>query len=383
MATKKKTTSSKEDSSLDEIFGKFQRNVDPKPYDTGNYILNTVFGSGFPKNSFIELYSESGLGKTTISLSICRTLCAQGKKVIYIDAEGGIENPLRLSEEDRKGNILHSMGMDSYLENGQFILLNSNVTQVNNIDVIVTKAIEKYDKDGFPMESDFALVVIDSVAALTDSSEMEGKDGIEKQQTGNFSRMISHLMKRLNVLKKFGTSFIFINQLRENLNLAMLTGGNAKNTTGGNSIKYFCDVRIKLTKFRDIEENIVNGDKPIKTGAFLNVTAEKNRGAKGNIPYILPVIFGKGVSNILTIKEALRNKTIVNFEGKVVRMLDEGSSGWNVLTLGSEPEDTIKVQGQQKLHRLIAEKYQYIMDNKLIVQEDFQIKMEDGSNYGE
>ena len=213
---------------------------------------------------------------------------------------------------------------------------------------------------------------------------MEGKEGIEKQQTGNFAKIVSHLMKRLNVLKKFGTSFVFINQLRENLSMAMLNGGNGgKNTTGGLSIKYFCDVRIKLDKYCFIQENIVGSDKPINTGAFLKVTAEKNRGAKGNIPYILPVIFGKGVSNILTIKEALKHKKILNSDGNVVNMLEEGVSGWNVLTLGSEEDQTFKVQGQQKLHKLLAEKYQYIMDNKLIVQEDFQIKMEDGTNYGE
>ena len=386
MASKKKVE--KEGNDISDILSRYQRTVDPKPYDTGNFILNTIFGNGFPKNTFVELYSESGLGKTTISLSICRALCSQGKRVIYIDAEGGIENPLRLSEEDRKGNILHSMGMEKYLEDGSFILLNCNVNQINDIDVIVTKAVEKKDKDGFPLESDFALIVIDSVAALTDSSEMEGSNGIEKQQIGSFARMISNLMKRLNLLKKYGTSIILINQLREQLNVTGPGGNTGKTTTGGKSVKYFCDVRIKLEKAEWMKEKIDSNNKMFEkseaiVGSYLRVTAEKNRGAKGNIPYILPVIFGKGVSNILTIAMALKNKKIVNFEGKTVNMIEEGSGGWMTVTLGGEETDVIRIQGQNKLNKLIAEKYDYIMENNLITQEDFQIKLGGADTYGE
>ena len=378
MASKKKVENN--DNGLSDIISKFQRNMDPTPYDTGNFALNTIFGNGFPKNTFVELYSESGLGKTTIALTICRALCAQGKKVIYIDAEGGMENPLRLNEEDREGNILHSMGLEKYIEDGSFILLNSNVTQINNIDTIVTKAVERKDKDGFPMESEYALIVIDSVAALTDSSEMEGTNGIEKQGIGNFARIISPLMKRLNLLKKYGTSIILINQLRENLNNM---GSTSKTTTGGKSVKYFCDVRIKLDKAEWMKETIKSEDKLLKdssaiVGSYLKVTAEKNRGTKGNIPYILPVIFGKGVSNILTIGKALYNKEIVNYKGEVVKMIEEGASGWMTLTLGGEESDVYRVQGQNKLNRLIAEKYNYIIENNLVTKEDFQIKVGEG-----
>ena len=215
MAVKKKETKTKDttkDVGLEEFVKKYQRHIDPQPYDTGNYILNAVLGNGLPKNTFIELASESGVGKSTMALHICKSLCLQGKKVIYIDLEGGMENPLNISDQDyKKGNLLYCMGLEPFIEKGQFLLINAT-TKVNVVNEIITRAIERYDKDGLPIESDYALLVIDSIAALTTNSNMINKEGgIETQKMAEHAQIVSFLVKSYLILKYY--HFIWLRDL--------------------------------------------------------------------------------------------------------------------------------------------------------------------------
>lgn len=374
MAVKKKETKTKDttkDVGLEEFVKKYQRHIDPQPYDTGNYILNAVLGNGLPKNTFIELASESGVGKSTMALHICKSLCLQGKKVIYIDLEGGMENPLNISDQDyKKGNLLYCMGLEPFIEKGQFLLINAT-TKVNVVNEIITRAIERYDKDGLPIESDYALLVIDSIAALTTNSNMINKEGgIETQKMAEHAQIVSFLVKRLNTLKSFGTSYLFINQLRADVGSMY----NTSHTTGGVALKYFCDIRLTLRRVR----NILNGDYIL--GSWVRVIAEKNRVAKGNLPYELPILFGKGMSQILTVMAAMKNKHIINCKGESVPMYQEGS--WKTITLGDKEEDTFKTQKETEVMLFVGQNLARIKEEGLITQDDFRIDPEAENKIG-
>lgn len=368
MVAKKKETkkASKEDTSFDKLIKQYQRQIDSTPYDTGNYILNAVLGNGLPKGTFIELASDSGLGKSTIALHICKSLCLQGKKVIYIDLEGGMENPLNITDEDyKKGNLLYCMGLEPFIKSGDFILLNA-INAVDSVNDIVTAAIEKKDKDGIPIESDFGLVVIDSIAAMMNSNNMINKNGgIEDQQIGDHAKIVQHLVKRLTALKYYGTSYLFINQLRKDI--GTLYAGT--HTTGGNAVQYYCDIRLRLSR----KDRIMNGNYIL--GAWVYIIAEKNRVAKGQLPYVLPILYGKGMSQILTVMEAMKKKHIINSRGESVPMYQEGS--WKVITLGDKEEDVFKTQKEKDVMTFVGQNLARIKEEGLIVQDDFRINPEE------
>ena len=366
MATKKKESKTeKKSTTFDELVKHYQRQVDSTPYDTGNYILNAVLGNGLPRGVFIELASDSGLGKSTIALHICKSLCMQGKKVIYIDLEGGMENPLNIVDEDyKKGNLLYCMGLEPFIKSGDFILLNA-ITAVDSVNEIITAAIEKKDKNGIPIESDYGLVVIDSIAAIMNSAGMINKTGgIEAQQIGDHAKIVQHLVKRLTALKAYGTSYLFINQLRTDIG----TTYAGSHTTGGKSVQYYSDIRLRLSR----KEKIMNGDYIL--GAWVYVIAEKNRVAKGQLPYVLPILYGKGMSQILTVMEAMKKKLIINSRGESVPMYQEGS--WKVVTLGDKEEDTFKSQKEKDIMVFVGQNLNRIKEEGLIVQDDFRIDPE-------
>ena len=72
------------------LSNKYKMTLDSEYLDSGSIIMNMVLGGGLPMCKNIEIYSNSGYGKSTIVLSICKNLCKQGHRVLYIDAEGSI-----------------------------------------------------------------------------------------------------------------------------------------------------------------------------------------------------------------------------------------------------------------------------------------------------
>ena len=80
------------ESVMNDLAKEYKTDLDIEFLDTGSIILNMVMGGGLPLQKFIEIYSASGYGKSTIVLSICKYLCKQGHKVVYIDAEASIDS---------------------------------------------------------------------------------------------------------------------------------------------------------------------------------------------------------------------------------------------------------------------------------------------------
>ena len=106
------------DEKLANLSTKYKTDLSIEYLDTGSIILNKLFGGGLPMTKNIQIYSESGYGKSTITISMCKALCKAGHRVLYIDAEGSVnENLLKTMGilTDDENNLLYHSSKDSSL----------------------------------------------------------------------------------------------------------------------------------------------------------------------------------------------------------------------------------------------------------------------------
>ena len=358
------------------ISEKYKTNLDVEYLDSGSIIINMVLGGGLPMGKNIEIYSNSGYGKSTITLSVCRSLCKQGYRVLYIDAEGSI-NELIESMGFYKDNLVWSPENPD----GKFIPI--QISYFEDIEEILEQMVPKYDDKGNPMESDIKLVVIDSVAALC-PKEYRGDFGeklsIASAKPGVVAKLMTAFCRKFNGYKTaYNMSFLYINQMRDNLAMSFASKYE-DNVPGGRALKYFMDVILKLNSrgtHKEKVENTLGEVQEVETEREVDIKAVKNKLTDGNIGFPLQVRYGIGISNIAAMPYILPKKKITTSDGKEVYMI-EGSGAWNTLTFNYvDPKDnqtktkSIRCNGTPQLKEAIRENYRWIYSE--INENDFKV----------
>jgi recombination protein RecA len=233
---------------------------------TGFFSFNLATGiNGIPKGRITELYGAEGSGKTTLALSAIANMQANGGKVGYIDAECALD-PVWAQK----------LG-------------------VNPTELLISQP--EYGEMGLDIANRMissgalAMVVVDSVAALTPKAELEGDFG--DSNVGKHAKMIAQAMRVLtNITAKTGTSLVFLNQIRINLKKAMSGfGGDPTDTPGGNALKHFCSMRVGLRKMGNKLYTLSNSENAEGIGPKIHFHIVKNKRyipyQKGN--FIIPI----------------------------------------------------------------------------------------------
>ena len=390
MAKDKITAESDINEKLSWLSSKYKTNLEIEYLDTGSIILNKLFGGGLPMTKNIQIYSESGYGKSTITISMCKALCKQGHRVLYIDAEGSVNE-----------NLLRTMGILTSDENnllydaetnpdGPFLFV--QISYFEDIEEILETLIPKYNNKGVAIDSDFRLVVIDSVAALA-PKEYRGDSGEKLSVTSNkpgiVAKALAAFLRKFNGYKTaYNMSFLYINQTRENLSMSFASKYE-DSIPGGKAMIYYTDVLIKLTSRGLYKKKVTTGageEQEIPTEREIGVTCKKNKITDGQVTLPLQVVFGRGISNIAAMPYVLRRKTIADNDGNRVYMVEgQGVSlTLNIITKDEETgEDTfksIKCKGMPGLKENIRKYYGDIL--RLITEDDYKA-LEEDEDYGE
>ena len=390
MAKDKITAESDINEKLSWLSSKYKTNLEIEYLDTGSIILNKLFGGGLPMTKNIQIYSESGYGKSTITISMCKAICKQGHRVLYIDAEGSVNE-----------NLLRTMGILTSDENnllydaetnpdGPFLFV--QISYFEDIEEILETLIPKYNSKGVAIDSDFRLVVIDSVAALA-PKEYRGDSGEKLSVTSNkpgiVAKALAAFLRKFNGYKTaYNMSFLYINQTRENLSMSFASKYE-DSIPGGKAMIYYTDVLIKLTSRGLYKKKVTTGageEQEIPTEREIGVTCKKNKITDGQVTLPLQVVFGRGISNIAAMPYVLRRKTIIDNDGNRVYMVEgQGVSlTLNIITkdegTGEDIFKSIKCKGMPGLKENIRKYYGDIL--RLITEDDYKA-LEEDEDYGE
>ena len=192
---------------------------------TGSIGLDAALGiGGLPKGRVIEIYGPESSGKTTLAMHAIAESQKEGGIAAFIDAEHAFDS-----------FYAQKLGVD---------IENLLVSQPDNGEQAL-EIIENLIRSGA-----IDIIVIDSVAALTPKSEIEGEMGDSKM--GLQARLMSQALRKLtSTISKTGTCCIFINQLREKIGVMF---GNPETTTGGNALKFYASVRLDIRKLKQLKE---------------------------------------------------------------------------------------------------------------------------------
>lgn len=286
--------------------------------DTGSIGLNHALGiGGAPRGKIIEIFGWESSGKSTVCQTIVGRAQKAGVKCIYVDAENSLDRDyakaLGVSMDD-----LYIMQMDDTAGEGAY----------NKVDKLVETG-------------EIGLVVYDSYNALQPKSVMEGEVG--DSAIGKHARMLGQAVMKANYLSsKYGTTFIFVGQLRQKIGVMY---GSPDVTQGGNALKFYAHVRMEVTRSITKDNSVMEGDN--KMGNKTTVKVIKNKLAPPFRNCTFNILYGIGIDKFQEIIDLGKDTEVIKMRAGVITYEETkySENDFKILLIDNEAFST-KLQNQ-------------------------------------
>ena len=291
---------------------------------SGSLGLNLAMGiGGYPKGRVVEIYGPESSGKTTLSLHAIAECQKGGGIAAFIDAEHAFDR----FYAEKLGVDLAELVISQPDNGEQALEIADNLIRSGAVDALV----------------------IDSVAALTPKSEIEGEMGDSKM--GLHARLMSQAMRKLTAsISKTKCTVFFLNQLREKIGVMF---GNPETTTGGNALKFYASVRLDIRRSTQIKdtEGAVLGNKT-------RVKVVKNKVAPPFKTAEFDIMYGEGISKTGEIIDLGVEHEIIDKSGSWF------SYGGTKLGQGRDSVKLLLKDNPELMEELEGKIFQIINDNK-------------------
>ena len=249
---------------------------------SGSLGLDIALGvGGYPRGRIIEVYGQESSGKTTLTLHAIAEAQKRGGTAAFIDAEHAFDP-----------NYAKKIGVDT-----DTLIISQPDNGEQALEIV----------DSLVRSGAIDIIVIDSVAALTPKSEIEGDMGDSKM--GVHARLMSQALRKITgSISKANCVVMFINQLRDKIGV---TFGNPETTTGGNALKFYSSVRVDVRR-QSTPLTTKDGD---AYGSLTKVKIVKNKVAPPFQRTEFEIVYGEGISKIAEIVDWGVDYNIVSKSG--------------------------------------------------------------------